>query len=496
MRRNVLLLFVLIAVCVIVACNSNNSVPPVLKTVDMSGIKFVDKTVEYNGAAQEITISGELPDGVKVIYENNTLTEPGKVEAVAKFKVPDGYNQVDDMVAVLTVTKGKIVLDGIQFRNDTYGYDGTEHSIFIRGELPEGYSVEYKGNSATKVGNYKAEAYISNGLYESILNAELTIDSRTVHRISNYEELVSELSDFAGKTQKTDLYVLVDNIDASKTSKTNPWKSIGAYAGLKYDNGFQAEFNGQGYSIKNLYITQDSDTQKVTGYHTPGFFGGLAYASVHDLVFDSPTIDIAQYGIVNAGLIIGQSPVFTDIYNITVNDMKMTVIALKQECGALIGYDQQYGEKDQYTEAVNNGTHREFRRDNLCVNNLVYKATKAGANETDRIECSGIIGTFVDRGPATYSNCSVTGTIEATTNGNPKAPLYSGSIIALVKNNTDQKVSLKLQNCKTSLDFEISGYKDNVFAKDLIGSYKSDWVDVSQEECYFDGSLEINEIVE
>ena len=71
---------------------------------DMSGVSFDDMTVVYGGQDFTLEISGELPDGVRVSYENNRHSEAGVYEAVASFSGDaDNYEPIDDMFATLTI---------------------------------------------------------------------------------------------------------------------------------------------------------------------------------------------------------------------------------------------------------------------------------------------------------------------------------------------------------------------------------------------------------
>ena len=73
---------------------------------DMSGITFEDKDYSYDGTEKELVISGELPNGVSVSYENNTLTDAGSIIATAHFTGDSkNYELIADKTATLTVIK-------------------------------------------------------------------------------------------------------------------------------------------------------------------------------------------------------------------------------------------------------------------------------------------------------------------------------------------------------------------------------------------------------
>ena len=77
-------------------------------TYDMSGVSFEDATYTYDGKEKTLEITGQLPEGVTVSYENNTLTNAGSVKATAEFTVADTehYNEIDEVLyADLTIEK-------------------------------------------------------------------------------------------------------------------------------------------------------------------------------------------------------------------------------------------------------------------------------------------------------------------------------------------------------------------------------------------------------
>ena len=78
-------------------------------TYNMTGVKFEDASYTYDGSEKTLTISGTLPTGVTVAYENNKLTNAGSVTAKAKFTIADSdnYCAIKDMTATLTITKAK-----------------------------------------------------------------------------------------------------------------------------------------------------------------------------------------------------------------------------------------------------------------------------------------------------------------------------------------------------------------------------------------------------
>ena len=148
---------------------------------DMSGIKFDDKTVTYNGQAHSLAISGNLPNGVSVRYEGNGKTEAGEYTVTAKFSSNnENYNNIPDMTAKLKIEKANYDMTGITFADRTETYNGQGHSLAISGNLPNGVSVRYEGNGQIEAGEYTVTAKFAGDTknYNAIpdMTAKLTVN--------------------------------------------------------------------------------------------------------------------------------------------------------------------------------------------------------------------------------------------------------------------------------------------------------------------------------
>lgn len=139
---------------------------------DITGISFSDLEVIYDGAEHSLAVSGTLPTGVSVTYNNNKATNVGTYNATATLS-GEGYKTVT-LSATLTIKKATIT--GITFADKTVRENGTEHSVLITGDLPTGVSVDYQNNCGTVQGTYHAVATLTGGNYETLeLHAELKI---------------------------------------------------------------------------------------------------------------------------------------------------------------------------------------------------------------------------------------------------------------------------------------------------------------------------------
>ena len=71
------------------------------KPIDLSGVKFEDKTFTHNGEEHSIYVS-TLPEGLDVKYEGNGISEIGTFTVVAKIYDVDG-NLLKELTATLKI---------------------------------------------------------------------------------------------------------------------------------------------------------------------------------------------------------------------------------------------------------------------------------------------------------------------------------------------------------------------------------------------------------
>ena len=99
-------------------------------THNMSGISFNDVTVTYDGKEHVVEITGTLPNGVTVAYENNKATNAGVYNAVAKFAYDTvNYNAISSMEATLVIKQ-------VELKNESDLEEGRENDVIV--SAPEG----------------------------------------------------------------------------------------------------------------------------------------------------------------------------------------------------------------------------------------------------------------------------------------------------------------------------------------------------------------------
>ncbi len=153
-------------------------------TYDMSGVVFADKTVTYDGNVHSLTITGTLPNGISVSYENNDKTEADVYTVIAKFADTTGnYENPTNKTATLTINKATYDMSGVVFADKTVTYNGNAYSIEAQ-NIPNGLSVVYDGNDKTNADTYTVTAIFTdttgNYVNPENMTAQLVINKATI----------------------------------------------------------------------------------------------------------------------------------------------------------------------------------------------------------------------------------------------------------------------------------------------------------------------------
>lgn len=117
-------------------------------TYDMSGVKFENKTVTYNGESHSITASN-LPKGVSVTYENNGKVNVGTYTITAKFTGDSkNYEAIPNKTATLKIEK--VNVEKPLQDNTSFVYNGKGQTYAV----VENSCYDINGNKQTDAGNY------------------------------------------------------------------------------------------------------------------------------------------------------------------------------------------------------------------------------------------------------------------------------------------------------------------------------------------------------
>ncbi|SKB70468.1 gliding motility-associated C-terminal domain-containing protein [Sphingobacterium nematocida] len=152
-----------------------------ISKAEISGVSLANGTYVYSGTARSLVITGTLPSGTTVSYQNNSRTDVGTQEVTATVS---GANY-QDLVLKANLTISKAEVSGVLLTNGTYVYNGTARSLAITGTLPTGTTVSYQNNSRTDVGTQEVTATVNGANYQDlVLKANLTISKAEIQNIT------------------------------------------------------------------------------------------------------------------------------------------------------------------------------------------------------------------------------------------------------------------------------------------------------------------------
>ena len=156
----------------------------------------------YNGKEQIAVASTDV-----YTVEGGSATDAGDYEATVTLVDVEKYCWETEFDGVLryTISKATYDMSYVTFPDSKIFYDGTAHSIFINGTLPENVTVSYTNNNHTDAGEYKVTASFlgDEANYEKIadMSATLTIgkgfpkinaivdNSRHLYKVSDFPEI-------------------------------------------------------------------------------------------------------------------------------------------------------------------------------------------------------------------------------------------------------------------------------------------------------------------
>ena len=459
MKRNLFTSFMLalclsITALVLTACGKSD--------YDMSGVAFNDITKDYTESTVILTkndLEGTLPEGVEVSFkyfsdeektEEVIAKDAGVYYVTAKFTGDDKHNPIEDKSAKLTINK-------VDFADVTFNVVGTytdsdnnktvvtaksenENSVYFEYDAkPFRLSIQNESitldSSARTIGYYKSLNEDKTDVLESSKTTNNVVEKfgdvlyikvkyqdknhnpisiikkisiqKITKEINTYEDLVQMNKDIyeipSPSSRNAFRYLLKQDIDLGG----DVWKTISPIFSKDY---FCSEFDGNGHTISNFKITNDSTrytltladgSQKLVDAHNDpdtkqcvhfGFFGYVAAANIHNLTLENIKVDIdmdeiaktssarfCYYGTLMArgesdasgyGVQGNASTTLKDCY---ANNVTANIVASKAQIGGIIGYDH-----NKNTETTI------YSRENLNVNNFNIKIKK-GITLNDRL---------------------------------------------------------------------------------------------------------------
>ena len=166
-----------------------------IKALNFTGIVFEDLTLDYDGNEHTI-VASNVPNFATVEYTSEGPYEDAGEYTIGLKVSARGYN---DYMGTASLLINKINFANVEFKSETFEYDGNSHAIGVTGTLPNDVQINYSSNvdgienSATEVGEYLITAVITHKNYNELtLTATLKIEGTDEERlmvVSNSGEL-------------------------------------------------------------------------------------------------------------------------------------------------------------------------------------------------------------------------------------------------------------------------------------------------------------------
>lgn len=192
----------------------------------------------------------------------------------------------------------------------------------------------------------------------------------------------------------------------------------GSAASEAMPNSFKGAFDGAGFTIRNMGITDPM----AAGTSRIGLFGSVAQTSVRDLTLVDCSIDVVKEGTapVNVGILAGAS-FATAFDHCTILDSSIDISvpdADSMSVGGLVGamYDDSHGGHGSATGVI--------------VRDVVF-ATEHGQQNPFTSACGGLVG-YSNEAYLTYSNCYAASLAYETTGATECAGLIGSANVAVL----------------------------------------------------------------
>ena len=219
--------------------------------IKMTGVELVRGEVTYDGKEHNLTVTGQVPEWLKVTYSApvTDANEEGYT-VTATFSLAEGYdNSHNDyeipgsLTATLVVHKATYDMTKVTFGNLTATYDGNPHNITVEG-YPEGVvpSFAYEG------GNINAGSHVVTISFKGDKNYNEIADRTTTLVIEQAEPVVKVV---LGKNSPYYVGEKAPDISLGEgsTNGTIAWDQ--AYTFVEGENTFSWTFTSSDSNYKN-----------------------------------------------------------------------------------------------------------------------------------------------------------------------------------------------------------------------------------------------------
>ncbi|MDE6613438.1 MAG: hypothetical protein K2K28_02670, partial [Clostridia bacterium] len=243
-------------------------------------IEWLDMPLVYNGAAQypgfyiksgrigEEEILFDISD-----YSQNVDASSGERYSI---KINLAENAVNDNYSFAGSAKSYDILKAefnpqnlVDFRSQTFAYDGSEKNILINSELPSGVTVTYENNGQTEIGEYIITAMfaVNEDNYKPLTVDTLTVTmcvAQTVFNDASNEIIIRHLG-----TAGYGLELEINTIN-NRSIKEKGKKTLAAYSVNLTDDLIEVEISLSGKTAKSKglkVLYKNTDGEIVTAAH-------------------------------------------------------------------------------------------------------------------------------------------------------------------------------------------------------------------------------------
>ena len=272
---------------------------------DVSYITFDGITVTYDGQFHSIYIVGQLNAGVTVEYVGNDVKLVGTHTVTAKFYYYGEYIEGADKTATIVIEHAYPELAALTFPSAEFTGDGTPKSIYIVGDIPAGYTVEYAGNGAITAGTYTVTAkFYLNGQYieGADMIATYVITSTTLPAIA-VENLTVDFDGKAHEITYTPAEALPEGVAIIRIGSAKYMPGVYTFT-FRYSLADEVKNQyvaGEDVTVTltineydGTYVTEGLVYQSVTGgYAVTGYTGDAAVVIIPATYNDKAVVSIA-----------------------------------------------------------------------------------------------------------------------------------------------------------------------------------------------------------
>ena len=257
-------------------------------TIDISKVKFLNGTFNYDGKAHGIYVNPlTVPQGVTVTYENNEQTEIGTYTVKAILKDAKG-NVLGELTAKLTINKAKKNVSKVTFESASFIWEkDKEFKIEVK-NLPDGVYVQYENNTLTEVGKLEATAKLYDSYddellktltatiqvkYRVVVDNELFASQELVYDGEEHTILLANASEYANVTYTNNTATENGTYLASALVTTNEGEKFEYRAVLNIDNPFNQAFRDYTDEMFVYFLEGDQSTLNIfmIDYESFGF---------------------------------------------------------------------------------------------------------------------------------------------------------------------------------------------------------------------------------